>query len=65
MTCPRCPERAACPYRGKTFRCRVCGRDRPWCQGASDDRPGTCDECVARRELGKGRGRGVRKEAGR
>lgn len=28
------------------YRCEHCHRWVPWCQGASDDYPETCDECV-------------------
>jgi hypothetical protein len=30
---------------GALFECNICGRLMPWCKGAADDLPDSCDDC--------------------
>jgi hypothetical protein len=47
----------SCP----TFRCRACGKQRPWCVGASDPHPDWCSTCyVSRHRRLRGRFCGAR-----
>lgn len=39
-----CYGNALCPVCPK-FKCSRCKKQRPWCHGASDERPSWCDTC--------------------
>jgi hypothetical protein len=38
-----CRCKLPCP----SFQCEVCGQDRPWCVGVTDDWQEACDQCYA------------------